>query len=113
VLGELSLVTIGKQRTGTVLSSGSFQYEPGETDERVWTRPEVPMDGTPLVKTTPPLLPLLVLTYTYATAGIVFAVVCMVFNIVFRKKTSVDANDMHVMALCSNCCHGIIAAIAL
>lgn len=84
VHGQLELVTIGRQPASD--STGSFQYEPREDDATVWTSMGVPMDGAPLSVTSTPLLPLLVLTYTYATGGIVFAVVCMIFNIVFRNK---------------------------
>ena len=92
---RLVLVTVG---TLPASEPGNFTYAPRESDATVWGVAGVPMDGTPQFVTNPPLLPLVVLMYTYATAGIVFALVCMVFNIVFRKKKSVSA----LFILCAN-----------
>ena len=47
----------------------------------------IPSDGAPRKQENFPFLPLMTVCYTYATAGICFAVVCLVFNITFRKKT--------------------------
>lgn len=47
----------------------------------------VPSDGTPTSQENYPLLPLMTVCYTFATAGICFAAVCLIFNIIFRKKT--------------------------
>lgn len=81
---ELVLVTIGKQPAN---EPGNFTFEPGETNETVWNGSKVPpVDGTPLSDINPPLFELLVLMYAYATGGIVFAAVCMIFNFTFRKK---------------------------
>lgn len=87
--GRLKLFPIGQlpvQQRGE--SSGDFPYLSGESNVTVWKNSNgtVPLDGTPRNETNPPLISLLVLTYTYASGGIVFAFVCLVFNIVFRNK---------------------------
>lgn len=87
VNGELKLVTIGKQPTS---EGGNFSYLFPESHLTVWHRTGVPQDGTPISITHSPLLSLMVLMYTYATGGILFAIICLIFNIVFRKKTLVD-----------------------
>eukprot|EP00731_Ephydatia_muelleri_P028159 Em0019g1032a len=45
-----------------------------------------PQDGTPVVIEKYPLLPLMVILYIFATAGIAFTVACLVFSFVFRHK---------------------------
>ena len=45
-----------------------------------------PHDGTPIVIEKYPLLPLMVILYTFATAGIVFTAACLMFSFVFRHK---------------------------
>lgn len=45
-----------------------------------------PQDGTPVIIEKYPLLPLMVILYTFATAGIAFTVACLVFSFVFRHK---------------------------
>ena len=85
--GYLKLVPIGKQ---PVRESGDFTYLSGEDNNTVWQYNTVPKDGTPRNETNPPLISLLVLTYTYASGGIIFAFVCLVFNIVFRNKRCID-----------------------
>ncbi len=91
VNGKLKLFTVGKQ---PISEEGKFTYAPEESDGTVWEhhRGVPPPDGSPLSTINPPLLSIAVLVYIYATAGIVFAVVCLVFNIVFRKKKLVQGS---------------------
>ena len=44
------------------------------------------MDGTPLKELRTIVLPLVIVVDILAMLGIVFAVCCLIFNIVFRKR---------------------------
>jgi len=46
----------------------------------------IPLDGTPVNVTVPIILPLAITYYILATAGNIFAVICLLFNIIFRKR---------------------------
>ena len=46
----------------------------------------VPIDGVPVEKVVTVALGLTVLYVILATAGIVFALVCLTFTLIFRKK---------------------------
>ena len=46
----------------------------------------IPSDGIPVVKTVTLAIPLSVVYIFAATAGLVFAVACLVFNFIFREK---------------------------
>ena len=46
----------------------------------------VPPDGIPLHVTTTIALPLVVVTQMFAIIGIIFAVFCLAFNIIFRNR---------------------------
>ena len=90
--GKLKLVHVAQQ---PVRERSSFTYISGECNATIWTTTGTdncntsvspPSDGTPLSHTNTPLLSLMVLTYMYATAGIIFALVCLVFNVIFRNK---------------------------
>lgn len=85
VNGELELVTVGQAHTD---QSQGFTYSPGEDNNTIWeeTGGIVPQDGTPKTVVNVPLLPLMVLLYIYATAGIIFAIACLIINIIFREK---------------------------
>ena len=63
----------------------NFTYAADEDDLSTWLG-EPPWDGTPEVRINTPLFPLMVVVYVFASSGIVFALVCMVFNIVFRNR---------------------------
>ena len=71
--------------TVEVIGNQSFVYINGENNATVWPG-DIPWDGVPIIKINSPLLPLLVICYIYSSLGIVFALVCLIFNIVFRKK---------------------------
>jgi gamma-aminobutyric acid type B receptor len=65
-------------------ASPNFTYVSGEDESTVWPT-GVPSDGTPIEIQHYPYLALMVLVYLFAVAGLVFTVVCLVFNIVFRN----------------------------
>ena len=67
-------------------SGGDIKYLMNESAATLWPG-GVPHDGAPRMLENYPLLPLMTVCYTYATAGIFFAVVCLMFNIAFRKNT--------------------------
>lgn len=62
----------------------NFTYTNGEDVSSVWPA-GIPSDGTPIEVQHYPFLSLLVIVYLYTVTGLVFTVVCLVFNIVFRK----------------------------
>ena len=62
-----------------------FAYMGSESQDSVW--PDgVPPDGSPVQQLKHPLLVLVVVCYVLSGAVIVFAVICIVFNIYFRNK---------------------------
>ena len=62
-----------------------FAYVGSENQNSVW--PDgVPPDGYPIQQLKHPLLVLVVVCYVLSGAVIVFAVICIVFNICFRNK---------------------------
>lgn len=69
-----------------VASAGGVKFLMNESAATLWPG-GVPRDGAPRTLENYPLLPLMTICYTYATAGICFAVVCLIFNIAFRKNT--------------------------
>ena len=46
----------------------------------------IPPDGTPKIVITSILEPIFYVYTIFASAGIVFAIVCMLFNFIFRKR---------------------------
>ena len=63
----------------------SFSFLGNETNTSLWPG-GVPSDGSPIVVENFPLLPLTIVCYIYAAAGILVAVGCLVFNFVFRTR---------------------------
>lgn len=62
-----------------------FTYTLNESEESVW--PDgVPPDGSPIEVTKHPLLALVIICYVLSGVVILWAIVCIVFNICFRKK---------------------------
>ena len=105
VNAKLKLHPIGDHQPTNKM--GDFMYLPGESDNTVWGhRGGVPpADGSPVPIVNPLLLPTTVLVYIYATAGIVFALVCLGFNIIFRKRKLVEV-DMYVCScMCVHTCN--------
>ena len=49
----------------------------------------IPRDGTPLKVIHVQPLPLIVVYYTVASLGIIFTIICFLFNVTFRKRKSV------------------------
>ena len=63
----------------------TFKYINDMSAETVWNG-DIPADGTPVTVFNYPLLPLMAVCYTAASAGILFAVLCFLFNIIFRNR---------------------------
>ena len=59
-----------------------FEYLENESNATVWP------DGVPPLQriTNYPILPLWIVCHIYAALLIIFAVVCIIFNVVFRNK---------------------------
>ena len=85
--GQLEVVMIGQ--VDVQEEESNFTYAAEEDDLSTWLG-EPPWDGTPEVRINSPLLALMVVVYVFSSSGIVFALVCMVFNIVFRKRKLVQ-----------------------
>jgi hypothetical protein len=75
------------------VESGNFTYNCEcqscaslcETNDTVW--PDgVPSDGTPSRVLTTIKMPIFIIYSILASAGIVFVVVCLIFNVVFRER---------------------------
>ena len=63
----------------------NFTFLDGENNNSLW--PEgVPLDGSPITVENFPRLSLTIICYIYATAGIMVAIGCFVFNLVFRNR---------------------------
>ena len=57
----------------------------GESVMNLW--PEgVPRDGRPITEINYPLLPVVILSYIYAGAVIICALLCLTFTVMFRKR---------------------------
>ena len=77
------------QPVGLISITGSpnnIKFLENESAATLWPG-GVPHDGAPKEVEKYPSLSLMVICYTYATAGVCFAVVCFIFNVAFRKKT--------------------------
>ena len=62
----------------------NFSFLDGESNTSLWGR--LPRDGSTIVVENFPRLSLTILCYIYATAGIIVAIGCTVFNLVFRNR---------------------------
>ncbi len=57
----------------------------------------IPYDGVPIEEIVTVAVPLTVIYSAFASAGIIFAVVCLIFNFIFRKNAYVSlTNAKHV-----------------
>lgn len=65
--------------------AGKFMFLVNESTFTLWPN-GLPHDGTPRETKNYSLLPIVIICYTYATAGICFALICLIFNIVFRNQ---------------------------
>ena len=63
----------------------NFSFLDGESNTSLWPG-GVPRDGSTIVVENFPRLSLTILCYIYATAGIIVAIGCTVFNLVFRNR---------------------------
>ena len=62
----------------------NFSFLDGESNTSLW--PRLPRDGSIIMVENFRRLSLTIICYIYATAGIIFAIICLVFNFVFRKE---------------------------
>ena len=62
-----------------------FTYAQNESEASVWPN-GVPSDGSPLEELKHPLLVLVIISYALSGTVILYAVMCLIFNICFRKK---------------------------
>ena len=46
----------------------------------------IPFDGVPTTDIATAFIPLVVVIYIFAAAGVVFSIVCLTFNLIFRNK---------------------------
>jgi hypothetical protein len=46
----------------------------------------IPFDGVPAEDIATAFIPLVVVIYLFAAAGVVFSIVCLAFNCIFRNK---------------------------
>lgn len=46
----------------------------------------IPFDGVPATDIATAFIPLVVVIYIFAAAGVVFSIVCLTFNLIFRNK---------------------------
>lgn len=69
-----------------ISGNGSFRFlNESFTNDTIW--PEgVPPDGIPIKKINTVLIPLIVIMDIFAAFGVIFAIVCLIFTIVFRNK---------------------------
>lgn len=60
-------------------------YSDGEDPTTIWPN-GIPLDGTPIEVEHYPYPAIMGFIYTYSSLGVLFAVGCLTFNLVFRKK---------------------------
>ena len=73
-----------REEVALIRDQRNFSFLDGESNTSLW--PRVPRDGSTIVVENFPRLSLTIICYIYATAGIVFAILCLVFNLVFRNR---------------------------
>lgn len=105
--GQLKMVTIGQVQVRGG-NERDFAYITGEDNHSTW-HGDPPWDGSPEVRVKTPLLPLMVVAYALASSGILFALVCLLFNIIFRKRRLVlqwlvNLCNCDRCSLCVFCC---------
>ena len=61
-------------------------YCEGENPSIIWPNGRLPLDGTPIEVEHFPYPAVMGIVYTYSVVGVMFAVACFFFNLVFRKK---------------------------
>ncbi|XP_064382160.1 gamma-aminobutyric acid type B receptor subunit 1-like [Halichondria panicea] len=108
--GKSGPMSIERERIGYVnvlnLSDPIYKYFMCEDDDTTW--PDgVPVDGLPRNRTVTILQPLVIVYYTLTGIGLIFALVCLLFNIIFRnrkivKLISPNLNYVIVFGCCCN-----------
>ena len=74
-----------REKVALIEDQGNFSFLDGESNTSLWGR-RVPLDGSPIPVVNFPRLSLTIICYIYATAGIIVAIGCIVFNLVFRNR---------------------------
>ena len=83
---NLARTTVALLSPATEQGGGhNFTYQNGESSASLWPS-GIPSDGTPVEVEHYPFTALMVIVYLYAAAGIGFAIICLIFTILFRKK---------------------------
>ena len=85
VNGELQRVTVASLTPLEDSSHYDITFNEGETPATVWPN-GVPPDGTPIQVEHFPYPALMGIVYTYSLLGVLFALGCLAFNLVFRKR---------------------------
>ena len=89
VNGHLKKVPVATL-TPSVTEKGNSTYDiiyfEGEHPAIIWPD-KIPLDGTPIEVEHFPFPAVMAIVYTYSILGVFFALACLVFNLVFRKKT--------------------------
>ena len=83
--GEGVLVREEVALIGDQEGNRSFRFLDGENNTTLWPG-GVPLDGSPITVINFPRLSLTIICYIYAAAGIIVAIGCFVFNLVFRNR---------------------------
>ncbi|CAI8012827.1 Gamma-aminobutyric acid type B receptor subunit 2 [Geodia barretti] len=101
VNGELQRVTVASLTPLEDSSHYDITFNEGETPATVWPN-GVPPDGTPIQVEHFPYPALMGIVYTYSLLGVLFALGCLAFNLVFRKRklirlTSPNLNNIIVL----------------
>uniref|UniRef100_A0A1X7SG58 G-protein coupled receptors family 3 profile domain-containing protein n=1 Tax=Amphimedon queenslandica TaxID=400682 RepID=A0A1X7SG58_AMPQE len=79
-----------------------FAFETGESSSTLWSDGVPPYDGFPVIGITTNSIALVVIYDIVAGIGIIFAIVCFIFNVIFRKKRIVkltSPNLNHIIIL--------------
>ena len=85
LLAEGVLVREEVALIGDLEGNQTFTFLDGENNTTLWSG-RIPRDGSTITVENFTRLSLTIICYIYAFAGIVFAIICLVFNFVFRKK---------------------------
>ncbi|XP_019853928.1 PREDICTED: gamma-aminobutyric acid type B receptor subunit 2-like [Amphimedon queenslandica] len=100
--GEVGRYFIGYVTFETPWKEGFFEFATGESMGTLWSDGVLPYDGFPVIGITTNSIALVVIYDIVAGIGIIFAIVCFIFNIIFRKKRIVkltSPNLNHIIIL--------------
>ena len=77
--------SVGVINLAAVDTTESLLFLEGESLMKLWPG-GVPTDGEPITEINYPLLPVVIISYIYAGAVIVSALLCLVSTLIFRKR---------------------------